>query len=236
VKLVDDLRCNKTVAKTFVPPRGSDLEIAFGVLFAALASGCGSNRPEIPPELLVQPATDGGGNASYPAGPYGVEVGSTAQNFSFQGWRDPKAAGFDPASFETISFADYYDPDGTKNVKLLLVNTAALWCQACKVEHDTLPARNAERVTSGLVILSTLFQDQSSQPADVSDLVAWTTNFEVDFPMALDPEYQMGVYASAATAPLNLIIDASNMKILRSFLGGEEQTIWPYIDGELAKP
>jgi len=199
-----------------------------------LGLGCGSNRPEIPPELL-EPATGGaGGGPSYPAGPYGTEEGDVLANLSFaQGWTDPVAANFDPSRLEPISFSDFHDPEG-EVIELVLVNTSAVWCQACKIEHDTLPEENLEFSGRGLRIFSALLQDARSQPATLSDLEVWARTFEVNYAMALDPEYQMAAYAPINRAPLNLVVDARSMRILRKSVGDTASTLFSYIDGELA--
>ena len=41
--------------------------------------------------------------------------------------------------------------------------------------------------------------------------------------------------ASPDTAPLNLVIDAHTMRILRKYLGNQGAVIWPYIESELAR-
>jgi hypothetical protein len=203
------------------------------LLALLVVAGCGSNRPEIPPELL-EPASGGsGGGASYPAGPYGREVGDVIENLSFQGWPDPLAAGFDPGRLETLAFADFYDPEG-QELELVLINTAAVWCQACKIEHETLPEENAEFSSRGLRIFSALLQDARSQPATIDDLVIWTSTFDVDYPMALDPEYQMAAFAPINRAPLNLVVDARTMQITRKSVGDTASTLFSYISGELS--
>jgi hypothetical protein len=57
--------------------------------------------------------------------------------------------------------------------------------------------------------------------------------FDTNFPMALDPSYSFGLYASAETAPLNLILDPRTMTILRKFIGDQSAVIWPYVEAEL---
>jgi hypothetical protein len=190
---------------------------------ALLALGCGTNTPEIPAEL------ENGGNV------YGVEEGETAQNFCFEGYRDPARSGADPSSYDTVCFYDYHDPNATKGYALLLVNTAAVWCQACKVEHGTLPERYAALAPRGLALISALFEDTSSDPAQPRDLDAWIQAFGVNFPMVLDPEYQMGVYASRETAPLNLLIDARSMVILKREVGDHPAVLWPLVEEKLAE-
>ena len=194
---------------------------------------CGTNTPRIPPELLD---TRGGCSApDYPAAPYGTEEGDTLRNLCFRGWRNPATVAHDEASLETIAFSDYYDAHGAKGVRLILVNTAAVWCSACQEEHMTLGERFDGLSKKGLVVLGTLFQDRQRNPSTLRDLAVWADTFSTNFPFVLDPEYQMGPYASAETAPLNLVIDARNMKILRKIIGDQPTVIWPFIEQRLAQ-
>jgi hypothetical protein len=219
----------------------SSLRLVAALGVAALVAGCGTNRPEIPDYLLEPAAGDSG--ASYPAGPYATDAtpGKVVENFTFgEGWMDPKADNYDPAKLVPISFADFYDPDGSKGNELLLVNTAAFWCGACKNEHKgtaTNPSLNqhyAELHPRGLAILSLIFQDNANNPASQKNLVDWATQYEETIPLARDPEYQMGRYGPSQSAPLNLIVDARNMKILHVYLGDQAAVIWPVIAQELA--
>jgi hypothetical protein len=146
--------------------------------------GCGTNRPEIPDEL------------KHSSNAYGREEGDTVQNFCFRGFHDPQA---DRSQLETVCFYDYHDPNLTKGYALLLVNTAAVWCQACKVEHSTLPDRYRELSQRGLGLISALFEDNDSNPAQAEHLNVWIDAFDVNYAMVLDPEYQMGIYASRET-------------------------------------
>jgi hypothetical protein len=116
---------------------------------------------------------------------------------------------------------------------VLLVNTAAVWCSACRIEHETLPEHARELGPRGLVILSALFQDQGRNPATVEDLSLWTETFSSNFPMVLDPSYRFGLFASAETAPLNLVIDARSMTLVAKFVGDQAAVMWPTIEGAL---
>lgn len=199
---------------------------------ALLAAACGSNRPEIPPELLE--SGSGCDDSSYPAAPYGTDEGSIAANACFRGWQRPNATEHTSGTLEDLSLARFHDPAG-RDRELILVNTAALWCSVCQVEHRDLPKRHQELGPRGLVILGTLFQDERADPADLSDLSAWVETFDVPFPMVLDPDYQMGAYASAQTAPLNLVLDARTMRILRKYVGDQSSVLWPFVEDELAR-
>jgi hypothetical protein len=101
--------------------------------------------------------------------------------------------------------------------------------------RSTLPDHYAELAPRGLVILSALFQNNTGAPANLSDLVTWVEAFDVPFPMVLDPDYQLGDYASAETAPLNLVVDARTMRILDKFIGNQGEDLWRTIEAELAR-
>ncbi|HET9955032.1 MAG TPA: hypothetical protein VFQ61_11035 [Polyangiaceae bacterium] len=199
------------------------------LVLGGLLSACGSNRPELPAgfELSV-----GCSAPDYPLGPYGTEPGSVVKNACFPGLRDPARSGRTESELEALSLADFYDPSGERYAVLLL-NTAAVWCSACRVEHEDLSGRLANLSGRKLGVLGALFQDRDRNPAQFSDLALWTETFATPFPMALDPSYQLGVYASAETAPLNLVIDTRDMRILQKYIGDQAEVLWPYLDSIL---
>lgn len=200
--------------------------------FAAFLGGCGTNKPEIPEELLSD--SNGASGADYPEGPYGTDKGDLAANSTFRGWREPLTSEHTSATLEDISFSDYYDPSG-RTYELLLVNSAALWCSVCQSEHRTLPEHYAEYSGRGLALVSALFQDEAANPADLNDLKAWVERFDVPYPMGLDPDFQLGVYATADSAPLNLLVDARSMQIIEKFIGDSSTTLWNLVDDELSR-
>lgn len=204
-------------------------------LLALLAGACGTNRPEIPPELLRdQPAASGCETADYPPGPYGDDAGTLAADRCFQGWRAPQKTAHTATALEDVSLGNFYDPDGSR-YEILLLNTAAVWCAVCKTEHQTLPEHYAEYAPRGLAVLSALFQNNAGKPAELSDLKTWVEAYDVPFPMVLDPDYQLQDYASAETAPLNLVIDARTMRIMAKFIGNQSRDLWQLIDDELTR-
>lgn len=203
--------------------------LAIGCLLSAVA--CGENTPSIPKELLQGSGCDG----SYPCGPYGGQEGSVVENFAFQGVRDPRAPGASADTLETIRVGDFYDPTGSKGIKLLLLNTAALWCQACKVEHGELPELYSDREARGLRLLSLVFQDNEYDPAEPQHLQAWLDAFTPSYPTALDPEYQMKAFGPPDQQPLNIVVDARTMKVLQKTVGDQREQVWSFIDAELAE-
>ncbi len=195
---------------------------------ALLLGACGSNTPEIPPELLGGGAGDAG--AGYPPGPYSQTLGGTVDNLKFRGWLDPKAAGYAPDALEEVQLAQLFADPGAR---LLVLNTAALWCQNCKIEHRELPSHLSVLKPRGLRWLTAIAEDASRSAAKPSHLAAWGTEFKSDHPLVLDPEYSLGGSDRAALAPLNLIVDPKTMRVLRVFEGNQASVMWPYIEAEL---
>ncbi|HEX6767575.1 MAG TPA: hypothetical protein VF103_18880, partial [Polyangiaceae bacterium] len=158
--------------------------------------------------------------------------GALAEDTCFRGWTHPNEVAHDASTLSALSFGAFFDPAGDR-YELILVNSAALWCSACQVEHRELPDHYRELGPRGLVILSALFQNRDGKPADLGDLALWVETFETPFPMALDPDYQLGDYATADSAPLNLLIDARTMRIIEKFTGDQSTVLWPLVEAEL---
>ena len=212
---------------------------------SVLASGCGSSQNDIPPELLAAIQTRSSNTTAtqvgnYPTANIGNQVGSTAQNLCFPGWMNPAAAGFDFSQTNEICFSDFFDPAGQEHT-LLLVNTAALWCGACKTEYggqgERPPLRDeiAERQARGLRVLGAVFQGVDHQPASNSDIELWAQVYEVNFPLALDAEFRMGAFTSSDAAPYNALIDTRTMQIVLVLQGDHPAALWPTVDQYLAE-
>lgn len=209
------------------------LGLASLLALPVVSLACGSNTPELPSELLGSSSSCSA--PDYPSDGFGTEPGGVVENACFSGYRAPADVAPSPEHLEIIAFSDYYDRAGTKGVELLLVNTAAVWCSACISEHRVLPGHYEELGPQGLIIVSTLFQDAQRNPASLADVERWIENFDTNFPMVIDPELQMGAYASTDTAPLNMVVDARSMRILRKYVGDQAAVMWPFIESELTQ-
>jgi len=177
----------------------------------------------------------------YPAGPYGTGVGAVIENLSFLGWRDPVAAGYDTALLETITFGDFYDPTGTR-LKLIVVNASAIWCAYCQAEMRDMKTNgtDAEYREKGVQVIGTLFQDGQARPAKPDDLAVWgsLSAHSITFPLLLDPALKLGGYFTSDATPLNLIIDATTMRIVRAVMGYDNNPtsgFWAIVDEELER-
>jgi hypothetical protein len=210
-------------------------------LVGALTFACGSEAPGQDPGQPYVKSMEGvgaGGSGGgvdavlYPAGPYGYTVGSVVPNVRFLGWRDPMGSGYDVAKLEEMSFADLYDPDGSKGYDIILANSSAAWCGPCQAEYQTLDSHFTELAPRGLVILGTLFEDGQSNPADPQALEIWSKQFGVNFPMALDPGYRMGTFFQASVFPTNVLISPRDMRLVDVIIGNRE-SLWTDIQTKI---
>lgn len=246
--------------------------VLLGVCVASLvAVGCGSEDPP------TQEDFDNGGTVSgapsagdpafqaapYPEGPFGTQVDSVMENLEFLGWTAPVDRGFDVTQFEKIKLSDYYDPDGSKGFKVIMINSSAGWCSVCRAEYKgsygtcagtfktctsnancsggatcekkSMQAHYEELAPQGVVFLGTLFEDSSNppKPAKPIDLQKWTDSYDVNFPMGLDPGFKLGAFFTADATPMNLVIDARTMRVIGKVLGGDVGKVFRYIDDGL---
>lgn len=199
-----------------------------GVVPTATASGPFGSAP-------FQPV------AAYPPGPYGRGIGAVIENLSFLGWRDPVSSGYDPAALEQVSLSAFYDPTGTRT-KLIVLNASAVWCTVCRAEMQDIRARDTHAVykQKGVELVGTLFEDARGGPAQPSDLELWgsSTAHEIKFPLLLDPGFKASVYFTSDATPLNMIIDATTMRIVYKMMGYDGSAgsgLWSIVDRVLAQ-
>jgi len=154
-------------------------------------------------EAYVPPKTE------YPPAPYGQTTGNIIKNHSF----------LDPATETILKLSDLYKhPDK----KLLLINSSAGWCSACKQEAIALKGMYDTYKTEGFEIWYTLFQDYEGNPATVSFWNKWMATMKPNYPTLLDTEFQMGDYFKVESTPMNMMIDLATMKIVYLQVGYNE--------------
>jgi hypothetical protein len=211
---------------------------------AVCLSACGTNNAGVSKELLDavrdlnKPRDGGEGSASYPSPPYGTNAGSVVQDLCFQGWTDPAAANFDPAKLQKICLSDFHDD---ASARLLLVESCAIWCVACKFEYGgsgdrpSLAKELSQRQSKGFRIMGTIFQDGAGGPAAPADAAQWASVYSLKFPFAVDDEHQLGLFTSPNIAPFNLLIDTRTMKIVLALDGDEPAVLFGKVDDFLGQ-
>lgn len=223
------------------------------IALSLLLGGCSSEGLEEPaPQSDPNPS---GGNQSsagsgstaagpdyrrqdYPAGPYGVGVGSTLEDFAFLGWRDPVTSEYDIERLETVRLSEFYNPDGRSDVKLIWINASAVWCTVCRAEMKDINIQDIKGTMGpkGLQLIETLFEDNDSLPAKPLDLQKWgqVVDHSIDFPLLLDPGFKLGAFFTSDATPLNMLVDATNMRILDATMGYSSD-YWQRVDDYLSK-
>ena len=92
-----------------------------------------------------------------------------------------------------------------------------------------------EETPGGVEIVGVIFEDNQYNPAKPNDLVIWggKDGFTVPFPLVLDPGFKIGVYFDSDATPMNMLIDATTMQIIRVDMGFDSRTpdkYWQFID------
>ncbi len=197
------------------------------LLGAALLTGCtsGSGDP-------LDPLPNSGGelvSGEYPEGATGTSVGSLIANFSFDGYVNFRESSEGSENQSEIKMSDFYNPtgegtygpdsifeEGSPMPKALMINVSAVWCGPCKEEaQTTLPEHYGELNPVGMELLMILADSEAvGTPADFSHLDNWCTAFDVHYPAAIDPSYQLGGSFDQSQFPANFIIDTRNMTIV----------------------
>ena len=91
-------------------------------------------------------------------------------------------------------------------------------------------------VCTGMQFVGAIFEDGASppNPAKPDNLVWWGTNYDVKFPLVLDPGFKTGAFFTADATPMNLLVDAKTMQIVGKVLGGDTTALFAQADKLLA--
>jgi hypothetical protein len=212
---------------------------------AVLANGC--TQAATPPPAFDDDTGEAANPtpAAYPAGPYGIGVGSVIPNFEFIGYQDAMKT---TKTMQAIALADFWNPhardttykptDPTQDDRLfpassgyenagkpkptvLLIDIASVWCNPCNYEAQyVLPGQHAKYAPCGGEFLLDLHDSQTvGSPATPTNLKNWTASYKVNFPSVIDPSYKLDQVFSADAFPNNGIVDTTTMKIVRVLAG-----------------
>jgi len=205
---------------------------------AASSSG-GAKEGDTPAVVpTTDPTTGVTVRLPYPEGPFGAVERTTIEDFRFLGWSRPATTGYDVDNLEPLRLADFYDPTGEKSISYLVINSAAVWCTACRGEYKDMVTKVAAYQARGVAFVGALYQDNDGNPAKPSDLKLWASAYKVDFPFVLDPAFKLSAFFDLEATPMIMIIDAKTMRILHIQTGwapSGPSSLWTQLDGLLAK-
>jgi len=210
-----------------------ELAMRFGKLVLAVACvgvvSCGGN--------VVGTSQDAGTITTdpnaYPAGPYGVSVNRTIQNFTLPGY----FTAVEGTKVNDLEYSESLDLQKVRTTlnsdgqpfRYLLLDISAGWCPPCNQEAEDLgldgskSGKIAEWASKGGLFMTVLAEgyDESSHDAPVKDdIEKWTNQHSAQSTMVFDPTQaleQAGIMPSAF--PTNLVIDLKTMKIVSAWYG-----------------
>lgn len=171
----------------------------FGAALSTALCACGGTNAADDAGVTVRGA--------YPAGPYGMTESSVIESLSFM---LPDGS---PRTLEDVW------KDNSK--KLLLVTTSAGWCTACIEEQPDLKTFHEKYDAKGLFILEAIFEDADTNPATTTLVDNWKRQYSLPFDVVADADFKLGRYYNRDLSPMNMIIDVSEMKILRISTGSD---------------
>jgi hypothetical protein len=218
----------------------------------ALACLVGSGCYEVPgtadPGVLPSeaPPPDDTIDLTYPAGPYGVSVGSVLTNYEFVGFPSPEV----DTTLVPMRLGDFYNPTGDgvypegspygagkPMPKAIVVVVSAVWCAPCNYEADQiLPGKLVEYEPKGADFFMQLIDGPNpGTPATETHLAKWTNKYDVDYPATLDPSYQLQALLTGTSFPASLIIDTRTMTLRLARTAGVDESFWAELEAVLGE-
>jgi len=156
-----------------------------------------------------------GASCTYPAGPYGTVVGSVVDpSLHWQGFVD------DSGQAQDVSMRDYFDCDGSKGVRALLLDESATWCIDCETEAAQIsPLVPAKWKSEGIAVVTLMAQDQQQNAATLDTALSWRNEYALTAgAVCADPQWTTKLWGGAPASgngfPTNAVIDPRTMKIV----------------------
>jgi hypothetical protein len=146
----------------------------------------------------------------------GTRPGDRMPNFTFRAYRNGRANGL-----ETISLAEYFDPQQKRN-KVLHIQVAATWCAICSAELEATVTVTEPLKERGVVFLEIVVSGATAGAGpSLEEVDTWIDRHKTNFPTAIDVRARrlgpLGVSGSAM--PHDILIDTRTMEILDSSIG-----------------
>jgi hypothetical protein len=141
--------------------------------------------------------------------------GQRIPNFTFQGYVD----GDRTKGLQTISLADFYDPD-QKRHKVLDIQISQVWCSICSVETQTTSQVIGELKADGAVFLQVMTSgSDASRGPSLGEFDAWVDRHAMTYTLALDVRGRRMNGIGVTTVPWDILVDTRTMEILDSSAG-----------------
>lgn len=212
------------------------LTLPLGVALLSIQLGCGGGN-----NVGVSGSTGGAGGAdagsaaafacpnggpTYPSAPYGTSTGGTFPDF-FLGpgyWNPSKTPTPDVPTFQPTQLMAFHQLY-CSGFKFALIDISAVWCPHCNTEAQELPTQWVPRwLPKGGVVYSVLEEGATPNvPATMDDLTHWVTQYNINYPMAIDPQENLVTGLSLQAWPANIILNLQTMTVVDAVFGATDQ-------------
>lgn len=150
-----------------------------------------------------------------PAGPYGTSVGDVVDpSLTWTGYVG------DSGQTTTVRLADYFDCNGARGVRALVVDESALWCADCQSQAQKLETLAPGKWKSeGAVLLVLMAQDAQENPATTDTALTWRNEYALTTgAVVADPAWTTKLWGGATGAgngfPTDVVIDPRTLRIV----------------------
>jgi len=155
-------------------------------------------------------AAEAGPRCLYPAGPYGVGVGSVLDPSSTWQAYLPNAT-----APSTLKMSDLHDCDGSKGVTAIVFDNAGQWCVACQYVAAYVPGwmspSGGNWSALGVAFVTLVIQTNEYEPATIVTAKQWRDQFQLSNTyVAADPQ----ITFATSSLPHTLLVDPRTMKIV----------------------
>ena len=206
------------------------------------SGGTGALAPEFPTGT-GQTAEQ---SVAYPAGPYGVGIGSVVPNYQFVGFAGKRDTAVNPEP-GFIQLADWYNPhaddpsyapaspaeddrlfppgspygEGKAKPKGFIFDMSAWWCGPCRDEtKNVIPGLRIKYNACGGDFFGAVVDGTNpGDTATIANLKSWVTANKTEFPVGLDPTGHTTALFKEGAYPANVLIDARTMTIVSKVHG-----------------
>jgi hypothetical protein len=219
------------------------------IALAALTVGCGdAHPPTAGGNTPVLPSGGGGGpdpgpttdagaadtfavEDGYPVGPYANFAGRTFAPLTFPGYAEGST------TWGTLATRDWFDPDGSKGIKGIVIIAAAQWCAVCQSEAHWVPKAYVDTYKArGARFLTVMIQDAKYAPATKIVADQWRDAFSIPFAIGIDPKLTtIPPDVGAVKLPYTYVIDPRTMKIEQVYSAAIAPSTIPALETVLAR-
>lgn len=119
-----------------------------------------------------------------------------------------------------IRLSDYY-ASNQPGTRIIMLSAATGWCAPCQAEAAAMSSFAADYEPRGVAILTAVFQNADSEPADVEFTRLWAETFSLTIPVVVDAAFATGTYFDQSAMPSTMLVDADTLEILAIKTGAE---------------